>query len=85
MKNLTLIIWLTQLGFNVAFPLAGFVLLGVWLQNRFNLGVWVVWAGIVVGVICAIDGLRTSLKAMARLAKDKPEEGPPPVSFNDHD
>ena len=85
MKNLTLIIWLTQLGFNVAFPLAGFVLFGVWLQNRFNLGAWVVWAGIVLGVICAIDGLRTSLKAMARLAKDKPEEGPPPVSFNDHD
>ena len=85
MKNLTLIIWLTQLGFNVAFPLAGFVLLAVWLQNRFALGGWVVWAGVAVGVICAVDGLRTSLKAMARLAKDKPEEGPPPVSFNDHD
>ena len=85
MKNLTLIIWLTQLGFNVAFPLAGFVLLAVWLQNRFSLGAWVIWTGIVVGVICAADGLRTSLKAMARLAKDKPEEGPPPVSFNDHD
>jgi hypothetical protein len=85
MKNLTLIIWLTQLGFNVAFPLAGFVLLAVWLQNRFNWGSWVIWAGVAVGVICAVDGLRTSLKAMARLAKDKPEEGPPPVSFNDHD
>ena len=85
MKNLTLIIWLTQLGFNVAFPLAGFVLLAVWLQNRFDWGAWVIWAGVGVGVICAVDGLRTSLKAMARLAKDKPEEGPPPVSFNDHD
>ena len=85
MKNLTLIIWLTQLGFNVAFPLAGFVLLAVWLQNRFDWSAWVIWAGVAVGVICAVDGLRTSLKAMARLAKDKPEEGPPPVSFNDHD
>ncbi len=85
MKNLTLIIWLTQLGFNIAFPLAGFVLLAVWLQDRFSLGAWVVWAGVVLGVICAADGLRISLKAMARLAKDKPEEGPPPVSFNDHD
>ena len=85
MKNLTLIIWLTQLGFNVAFPLAGFVLLAVWLQNRFDWGAWVIWAGVAVGVICAVDGLLPSLKAMARLAKDKPEEGPPPVSFNDHD
>ena len=85
MKNLTLIIWLTQLGFNVAFPLAGFVLLAVWLQNRFDWGAWVIWAGVAVGVICAVDGLRTSVKAMASLAKDEPEEGPPPVSFNDHD
>ena len=52
MKNLTLIIWLTQLGFNVAFPLAGFVLLAVWLQNRFDWGAWVIWAGVAVGVIC---------------------------------
>ena len=85
MKEYHLLIWLTQLGFNVAFPLAGFVLLAVWLQNRFEWGAWVIWAGVAVGVICAVDGLRTSLKAMARLAKDKPEEGPPPVSFNDHD
>ena len=85
MKNLSLLVWLTQLGFSVAFPLAGFVLLAVWLQNRFSLGVWVIWAGVALGVICAVDGLRTSLKAMERLAKKKPDEGPPPVSFNDHD
>ena len=85
MKNLSLLVWLTQLGFSVAFPLAGFVLLAVWLQNRFSLGAWVIWAGVALGVICAVDGLRTSLKAMERLAKKKPDEEPPPVSFNDHD
>ena len=85
MKDISLLIWLTQLGLSVALPLAGFVLLAVWLQNRFDWGAWVIWAGVAVGVICAVDGLRTSLKAMARLAKDKPEEGPPQVSFNDHD
>ena len=84
MKNLGLIIWLTQLGISVAVPLAGFVLLAVWLQSRFDLGVWVIWIGVALGVICAIDGLRTSLKAMNRMAKEKKEE-PPPVSFNDHD
>lgn len=85
MKNLSLLVWLTQLGFSVAFPLAGFVLLAVWLQNKFSLGSWVIWIGVVLGVICAADGLRTSLKAMERLAKDKPDEELPPVSFNDHD
>ena len=81
MKNLGLIIWLTQLGISVALPLGGFVWLGVWLHTRFQ---WGVWAGIAGVIICAVDGLRTSLKAMNRMAKEKKEE-PPPVSFNDHD
>ena len=85
LKNLSLLVWLTQLGFSVAFPLAGFVLLAVWLRSRFGLGVWVIVTGVVVGLICAVDGLRMSLKAMNRLAKDKPGKEPPPVSFNDHD
>ena len=85
MKNLNMIVWLTQLGFSVAFPLAGFVLLAVWLQNRFSLGSWVLWAGIIVGFLCAIDGLRKSLKAMEHLSKNQKDEDPPPVSFNDHD
>ena len=85
MKQLSLLIWLTQLGISVAVPLAGFVLLAVWLQSRFDLGAWVIWAGVGLGVICAIDGLRTSLKAMDRLANHKPDQEPPPVAFNDHD
>ena len=43
----------------------------------------VIIAGVVVGLICAIDGLRNSLKAMERIAKDEKTD-PPPVSFNDH-
>lgn len=85
MKNLGLLVWLTQLGISVAVPLGGFVLLGVWLRQRFELGVWVVIAGVVIGLICAINGLRSALKAMAQLAKEKKKDTPPPVSFNDHD
>ena len=83
MKNLSMLVWLTQLGLSVALPLGGFVILGVWLKNQFSLGAWVVIVCALIGLICAIDGLRTSLKAMERLAKDKKEENPP-VSFNDH-
>lgn len=85
MKNLTALVWLTQLGLSVACPLAGFILLAVWLRSRFGWGAWVLWAGIVLGVVGAIDGLRTSLKAMARLSKQPPEHKAPGVSFNDHD
>jgi len=84
MKNLSLLVWLTQLGLSTALPLGGFVLLAVWLRQRFDWGVWVIVAGVVVGLICAIDGLRNSLKAMERMAKDEKKE-PPPVSFNDHE
>jgi hypothetical protein len=84
MKDVHLLIWLTQLGISVAVPLGGFIWLGIWLRQRFDLGVWVVLAGIFVGIVCAIDGLRSSLKAMEWMGKHK-EEDPPPVSFNDHE
>ena len=84
MKNLNMLIWLTQLGISVAAPLGGFIWLAVWLRQQFHLGVWVVLAGAFVGIVCAGDGLRVSLKAMERMSKEKNEE-PPPVSFNDHD
>ena len=77
MKNISLIVWLTQLGMSVAVPPAGFILLTVWLKNRFDLGLWVIWIGIILGLIGAIDGLRTSLKAMELLSREKNEEKKP--------
>ena len=84
MKGLNLLVWLTQLGISVAVPPVVFILLGVWLRDRFGLGSWVVIMAVAVGIICAVDGLRNSLKAMERMTKDKKQEQPP-VSFNDHD
>ena len=84
MKDLTLLVWLTQLGLSVALPLAGFVLLAVWLRGAFNWGNWVIWAGLALGISGAVNGFRHSLKAMERMSRDKKKPGPPPVSFNDH-
>lgn len=84
MKDMKLLIWLTQLGLSVAVPLGGFVLLALWLRDRFSWGNWVVIVGIILGVICAADGLFSSLKAMKRMAKKENEEEPP-MSFNDHE
>ena len=84
MKELTLLSWLTQLGLSVAVPLAGWIFLALWLRSRFAWGEWVIWVGIALGLISAIDGLIRSLKALSMLTKrsDPPK---PPVSFNDHD
>lgn len=85
MKDLSLLVWLTQLGLSVALPFAGFILLALWLQNQFGWGDWTLWVGIVLGGISAFDGFRSSIKAMIRLSKGHKDSDPPPVSFNDHD
>lgn len=84
MKNLHLLTWLTQLGLSTAVPLAGFVVLAVWLRNRYDLGLWVVFVGIGLGLVSAIDGFVRNLKVLNDLSKDK-EKKDPPVSFGVHD
>lgn len=85
MREFNLLVWLTQLGISVAAPLALCTLGTLWLRNRFGLGAWVLFVGIGLGIYLAIDGLRTSLKTMERMAKSKDKNSEtPPVSFNDH-
>lgn len=85
MKDISLIVWLTQFSMSVVAPLVCAPLLAVWLCNQFGWGHWVIWVGVAVGAVCAVDGLRTSLKLMSRLARRKKDPTPPSVSFNDHD
>ena len=61
MKHLSLLIWLTQLGLSVVGPLVGYILLAIWLRNRFDWGSWVVLCGVALGIFSAVDGLRQSL------------------------
>ena len=85
MKELSLMVWLTQLGLSVAFPLAGFVLLAVWLRSALGWGDWVIWTGLVLGLSGAVNGFRHSLKAMELLSREKKQKkDPPPVVFNEH-
>ena len=83
MKDLQLLTWLTQLGLSTAVPLAGFVLLGVWLRNRFSIGNWVLFVGIALGLLFAIDGFCRSLKLLSQMSKDQKKK--PPVSYSEHD
>ena len=84
MKDLSLLTWLTQLGLTVALPLGGLIWLAVWLRDRYGLGTWVLWLGIGLGVLFALDGLRVSLKTLARFRHQETKD-PPAVSFNEHD
>lgn len=84
MKDLSLLVWLSQLGLSVAAPPALFILLAVWLHKTYHWGVWVIWVAIGLGVYCAINGFIHSLRTLERLSADKKQEKPS-VSFNDHD
>ena len=84
MKNLHLLVWLTQLGLSTAVPLAGFVLLAVWLRNRFELGIWVLFVGIGLGVFSAVDGFYKSLKILSDANRDGKDKKSP-VSYSEHD
>lgn len=89
MKEINMLVWITQLGVSVAAPLGGFTLLGLWLRERFGLGLWAMLLCVTLGLIGAVSGLRQSLKIMERMdrqsgRKDKKKEAPP-VSFNEHE
>lgn len=84
MKHLSLLVFLSQLGLGVVLPLCGFVLLGVWLRQLWNTGIWLVILCAALGTVVAFQSLRSTLKSMERLAKDKKDEQPP-LAYNEHD
>ena len=83
MKQLNLLVWITQLGLSIAVPFAGFILLALWLQEHFGWGSWTLWVGIALGLVTAVDSFRIAMKAMQKATPKDTE--PPAVSFNNHD
>ena len=64
MKHWNLLIWVPQFGISVVFPLILFIMLAVWLQERWGWGSWVIVAGIFCGLITAAIGFRDTARAM---------------------
>lgn len=84
MKDLNMLVWLTQAGISVAAPLAAFVFMAVWLREQFGLGVWIIWLGLGLGIVCAVSGFRQCLQLMDHMASRNNKNEEPPVSFNEH-
>lgn len=84
MKDLSLLVWLSQLGLSVAIPPAVLIWLAVFLRNRFGFGQWIIWVGIALGLYCAAVGFISAMRAISLLTKDKKQKEET-VSFNDHD
>lgn len=84
MKILNLLMWVGQFGFSVIFPTVFFLLLAVWLQNKFDLGLWILIAFGILGVLTSISTTKACLRSMRKAAEEVSGEKQRPVSFNDH-
>ena len=67
MKYLSLLTWVGQFGFSCLFPTCVFLMLGVYLQNRFGFGVWIV---IVLGIIGFLTSIRTAKACLKSMCKE---------------
>ncbi len=77
-----MLVFLSQLGLGVVLPLAGFILLGVWLRQWLDLGVWIVLVFTAIGGLMAVQGFINTLKTMNRMAQ-KPEDST--LGYNEHE
>lgn len=75
MKYLSLLVWVGQFGFSCLFPTCLFLMLGNYLQKRFDLGIWVVIVLGIIGFCTSISTARSCLKSMCkeidRISKDQ--------------
>ena len=84
MKILTLLMWVGQFGFSIIFPTLFFLLLAIWLQNQFQLGIWIVILFGILGLLTTVSTVKACLHSLCKAAEDASETRSRPVSFNDH-
>ena len=84
-KLLSLILWVTQFGLSVLFPVCFFLLLAAWLQQKFGLGMWIVVVLGVFGLLVSVSTARSCIRTLRKDAEAAGKQKPPPVSFNDHE
>lgn len=66
MKYLSLLVWVGQFGFSCLFPTCAFLMLGVYLRERFSLGLWVVIVLGIIGFLTSISTARACLQSMRK-------------------
>lgn len=83
-KIFSLLLWVGQFGFSILFPTLFFLILGVWLQNRFQLGIWIVLLCGVLGLLTSICTTRSCLHSLRKAADEASNHKQRPIAFNDH-
>lgn len=84
MKFISLLMWVGQFGFSAIFPTVFFLIIAIWLQSKFGLGMWIVVVLGILGVLTSISSARSCLRSMRKAAEDAAGKKQHPISFNDH-
>lgn len=84
MKFWSLLVWVTQFGFSIVFPPCFFLVLANWMQNRYQLGAWIIILGGVLGLLTSVSTVRSCIRAMRRDADRAGNAEKAPTAFNDH-
>ena len=84
MKLLNLLMWVTQFGLSIIFPTLLFLWLGVWLQETFALGIWILIIMGIIGILTSVSTTRSCLRSMIKAAQELSDTKEPPIAFNDH-
>lgn len=84
MKILNLLMWVGQFGLSILFPTVFFLLAGVWLQNKFSLGIWILILSGILGILTSVSTAKACLHSLCKAAEEVSGDKKPPIGFNDH-
>lgn len=78
-RNMRALAWMTQFGLNMVTPLVLCIIIAAWLKNKFNIGDWIIFAAIIIGVgssvINMFSFIKTVSKENGRKADDEEDDG----------
>ena len=84
MRLLSLLMWVGQFGFSIIFPTLFFLLLAVWLQQKFLLGGWIILLFGIFGVLTSVSTTKSCLRSLRKAAEEASGQREAPISFNNH-
>jgi len=74
LASLRLLGYLTQFGLSVILPPLLLVLLGVWLCDRYSIGVWLIVVLLLLGLVSSGCSIYRFFKTFVRETRDEPYE-----------
>ncbi len=84
MKVLNLLMWVGQFGLSILFPTVFFLWAGVWLQNKFDLGMWILVLFGILGLLTTVSTTKACLHSLQKAAEEASGSTRRPMGFNDH-